>query len=304
MRHGAAAQRAPQGIALAIAAVACLAALDTSTKYVAPVVPLVVALWCRFVFQASVTAAAMLPTRGRALLRTRRPGLQLLRGVLMVSCSACAFVSFRIMPVGDVTAIAMLAPIAITVLAMFGFGERLSTARLACVAGGFIGALVVVRPGGSMLGWALLAPFGMLATNTAFQLVTSRLAMIDDPATTHFYTGCIGLALTTLLVPFFWTSGLAPSTWGLLLLLGVLGTVGHFLLILAYQRAPATTVMPFLYTQIAFAVLGGWLVFAHVPDAASWLGIALIAVSGATGTWLAAREKRAAVALAVLPLPP
>ena len=302
MRHSAAAQRAPQGIALAITAVACLAALDTSTKVVGPAVSLVMALWCLFVFQASVTAAAMLPTRGRALLRTRRPGLQLLRGVLMVTCSACAFVSFRHMPVGDVTAIAMLAPIVVTVVALFGYGERLSPSRLACVAGGFVGALVVVRPGGSMLGWALLAPFGMLATNTGFQLVTSRLATVDDPATTHFYTGCIGLASTTLLVPFFWTSALAPATWGLLLLLGVFSTVGHFLLILAYQRVPATTVMPFLYAQIAFAVFGGWLVFAHVPDAASWLGIALIAASGATGTWLAAREKRDAVALAALPL--
>ena len=204
------------------------------------------------------------------------------------------------MPVGDVTAIGMLAPIVVTVVALLGFGERLSAARLACVAGGFVGALIVVRPVGSMFGWALLAPLGMLATNTGFQLVTSRLATIDDPATTHFYTGCIGLALTTLLVPFFWSAALAPSTWGLLLLLGVFGTVGHFLLILAYQRAPATTVMPFLYAQIAFAVFGGWLVFAHAPDAASWLGIALIAVSGAAGTWLAAREKHDAATLAAL----
>ena len=302
MTRSAAAQRVPQGIALAIAAVACLAALDTSSKVASVAVPIIMAMWCRFAFQAAATAAAMLPTRGRALLRTRRPGLQLLRGVLLLACSACAFTSFRFMSVGDVTAIGMAAPIVVTLIAVFAFGERLSLARLACVAGGFVGTLVIVRPGGPMLGWSLLAPLGMLATNTAFQLVTSRLATIDDPATTHFYTGCIGLALTTLPVPFFWTPALAPALWGVLLLLGVFSTLGHFLLILAYQRAPATTVMPFLYVQIAFAVFGGWLVFSHVPDGASWLGIALIAASGAAGTWMAAREKRDAVALAAQPL--
>ena len=293
-----------QGIALAIAAVACFAALDTSTKYVGQAVPLVMALWCRYAFQAVVTAAAMLPSRGLTLLHARRPGLQLLRGVLLLACSSFAFMSFRVMAVGDVTAIGLLTPIVVTLIAVFAFGERLSVPRWACVVGGFAGALTVVRPGGSMFGWALLMPLGLLAANTGFQMVTGRLANLNDPATTHFYTGCIGAALTTLLLPFFWTGALAPALWGALLLLGVFATLGHFLLILAYQRVPATTVMPFLYLQIAFAVLAGWLVFAHAPDRWSLSGIALIAVSGAAGTWLAAREKHDLEALAAQPPTP
>ena len=104
-------------------------------------------------------------------------------------------------------------------------------------------------------------------------------------------------------LPLFWTWRLAPALRGVLLL-GIFGTLGHFLLLLAYVHTPATQVMPFLYAQIAFAVLGGWWVFAHAPDAVSLAGIVLIAVSGAAGTWLAAREKRDLDALAAQPPAP
>lgn len=289
---------------LALAAVACFAALDTSTKYAGQAVPLVMALWCRYAFQALATAATLLPGRGRTLLHTRRPGLQLLRGVLLLACSVFAFASLRFMALGDVTAIGLLTPLAVTLVAVAAFGEKVSPLRWACVAGGFVGALAIVRPGGAMLGWVLLLPLGLLAANTGFQIVTSRLSAIDDAGTTQFYTGCIGAVLTTLLLPFFWTFDLAPAFWGVLLLLGVFGTLGHFLLLLAYEHAPATQVMPFLYAQIAFAVLAGWWVFAHAPDAVSLAGIALIAVSGAAGTWLAAREKHDLDALAAQPPAP
>ena len=293
-----------QAIALTIAAGACFAALDTATKYVGASVTLAMALWSRYLLQALATAAVMLPRQGRALLRTRRPGLQVLRGVLLLACSMCAFVSFRRMPVGDVTAIGLLTPIVVTVIAVLALGERLSPLRFACVVGGFVGALIVIRPGGAMFGWVILMPLGMVATNTAFQIITGMLAGVDDAGTTHFYTGCVGAAVATLLLPFGWQTIREPWIWGMLLLLGVFSTLGHFLLIVAYQRAPATTVTPFLYGQIGFAVFGGWLVFSHRPDRWSFSGIALIAVSGALGTWLAARAKHDAEALAAQPVTP
>ena len=298
------APRPLQAVLLAVAAVACFAALYTTTKYVGAMVPLVMALWCRYLFQAVVTSAVMWPSRGRALLRTRRPGLQVLRGVLLLSCSMFAFLSFRHLPVGDVTAVVMLTPLVVTLLAVLMLGEALSPLRLACVAGGFVGALVIVRPGADDVRWTMLLPLGALATNVGFQMITGRLAHIDDAGTTHFYTGVVGAAIVTALLPFGWTVLRDPRLWGLLALLGVFGTLGHFLLILAYQRAPASTVTPFLYTQLGFAVFGGWLVFSHEPDRWSFLGIALIAVSGATGTWLAAREKHEDEALAAQPPTP
>ena len=89
-----------------------------------------------------------------------------------------------------------------------------------------------------------------------------------------------------------WTALPSWNWWALLCLMGLMGTVGHFFLILAYHRAPASTLTPYLYAQIAFAMVGGWLVFSHVPDAASLVGMALIAVCGAAGAWLTVRERR------------
>jgi len=108
----------------------------------------------------------------------------------------------------------------------------------------------------------------------------------------HFYTGWVGTLIATIPLPFVWTSLPSWNWWALLCLMGFMATVGHFLLILAYQRAPASTLTPYLYAQIACAMLGGWLVLGHVPDAASLVGMALIAVCGAAGAWLTVRERR------------
>jgi drug/metabolite transporter (DMT)-like permease len=110
-----------------------------------------------------------------------------------------------------------------------------------------------------------------------------------DPGTTHFYTGLVGLLVTTAALPAAWQP-LPWGTWLALVLMGILGTLGHFLLIVAYRRASVAVLTPFLYLQIAFATLGGWLVFAHVPDEWALLGIGLVAVSGVAGTWITARE--------------
>lgn len=280
-----------QGITFVIVAVACFAALDAATKFVSTAVPLVMAIWFRYLFQALATALAMLPSRGRSLLHTRYPGLQFARGVLLASSSALAFLSLRYMPVGEFTAIVMLTPLVITLVAATQLAERVSPLRWACMVGGFIGALLVIQPGSEMFDWTLLMPLAIVATNTAFQVLTSRLAKVEDAATMHFYTGCVGAGLATAALPFAWAE-LAPALWIGLLAMGGLSTLGHFLLILAYSRAPVAVLTPYLYMQIAFAMLSGWIVFSHVPDRWAVLGIGAIAVCGALGTWLTAREQR------------
>jgi drug/metabolite transporter (DMT)-like permease len=282
-----------QGIAFIVVAVACFAALDAASKAVSTAVPLVMAIWFRYLFQAPATALAMLPTRGRSLLRTRHPGLQFARGALLAASSALAFLSLRYMPVGEFTAIVMLTPLVITLLAATQLGERVSPLRWACMLGGFAGALLVIQPGSDMFDWTLLMPLAIVATNTAFQVLTSRLAKVEDAATMHFYTGCVGAGLATAALPFAWAE-LGASLWVGLLLMGVFSTLGHFLLILAYSRAPVAVLTPYLYLQIGFAMLAGWVVFSHVPDRWAVAGIAAIAVCGALGTWLTARESRTA----------
>ena len=153
---------------------------------------------------------------------------------------------------------------------------------------------MVIRPKGDAhdLGWAALLPVGLVVSNALFQLITSRLARSEDPATTHFYTGLTGAVLTSAVLPWSWQM-LSPAGWALLVLLGMLSSSGHFLLILGYMRAGAALLTPFLYFQIVFATLVGWLWFGHAPDATTLTGIAIITGCGALGTWLANREQRA-----------
>lgn len=283
------------GIALLVASVACFAVLDTTTKFISLSVPLLMALWFRYAFQAIATTVAVLPRRGRLLFRTAHPKYQCLRGALLLTMSILAFFSLKYMPVGEFTAIVMITPLVMTLMASLKLGERVSLLRWALVIGGFTGTLIIIRPGGDSFSWAMLLPVGLVVSNSWFQILTSHMARTEDPVTMHFYTGWVGTLLISLVLPFAWTSLDSWTLWAGLGLMGLMGTVGHFMMILAYARAPVSTLTPFLYAQIGFAMLGGWLAFSHVPDRTSMVGIAMIAVCGAAGAWLAVRERKVIV---------
>lgn len=292
-----AAPRPLHGILFVVAAVALFACFDAGVKVASGIASVGLVVWARYMVQVGMTALTVLPRRGTALLHTQRPGLQVLRGLSLLTLSVLAFFGLQAMPVGEFTAIVMLTPLLITLLAALMLGERVAPLRWLLLAGGLVGALVVIRPKGEAhdLGWAALLPFGLVVSNAVFQLITSRLARTEDPATTQFYTGLTGAVLTSALLPWSWQV-LTPAGWALLVLLGVLSTSGHFLLILGYMRAGAATLTPFLYFQIVFATLVGWLWFGHAPDAATLGGIAIIAGCGVLGTWLSSRERPVAVA--------
>lgn len=280
------------GIALLVAAVACFAVLDTTTKIISLSVPVFMAMWFRYAFQAIATTVAMLPSRGWGLLRTAHPKFQCLRGLLLLGTSVFAFFSLKHLPVGEFTSIVMITPLVMTLLASLTLGERVSVLRWLLVIGGFTGTLIIIRPGGERFSWATLLPLGLVVCNAWFQILTSRLARTEDPVTMHFYSGWVGTLLASLALPFVWTALDSWTLWASLALMGLMGTVGHFMMILAYARAPVSTLTPFLYAQIGFAMLGGWLAFSHVPDDLSLIGMGMIAVCGATGAWLAVRENR------------
>ncbi len=286
------------GIAFAILAVACFATLDTTTKYISASVPVLMALWFRYAFQAVATTLYVLPTMGRRVLYTQHPKFQLLRGLLLLSTSVFAFFSLKYMPVGEFTAIVMITPLVITLLAATTLGEKVSALRWVLVAGGFTGTLIILRPGGSAFSWSMLLPLGMVLSNAWFQVLTSKLARTEAPLTMHFYTGWVGTLVSSVALPFVWTQLGAWQLWAALCLMGLMGTVGHFFLIQAYTRAPAATLTPYLYSQIGFAMLGGWLVFSHIADATSIMGMALIALCGAAGALITMHEARVKAQLA------
>lgn len=288
-------------MAYVVLATACFGALDTTAKIASAAVPVVMVMWWRYLFQALVTGIVLGPLRGRALLRTRRPGLQVLRGLTLVLSSGLAFIALRTLPLAEFSALLMLTPLVITVIAARGLGERIPAWRWAMLLGGFAGALVVIRPGADDFNAAMLLPLAVVAASAAYQLLTAKLVKVDDAGTTHFYTGLTGALVGTALLPLSWQALPHAGWWALLVLLGLLSTLGHFLLIQAYGRAPASTLTPYLYCQIGFGTLGGWLAFGDQPDGLSVLGIALIAAFGVAGTWLDAREARAAAGLSSAP---
>ena len=285
-------ERTLAGIGLVVLAVACFAVLDTTAKLSTTAVPILMGVWFRYAFQAVATTLVLLPRYGVAVLKTEHPRYQLLRGSLLLVSSTLAFLSLRYMPLAEFTSIVLIAPLVVTLFAATVLKEEVSPLRWALVAGGFVGTLVILRPGGTVFSWAILLPLGLVVSNAWFQVLTSRLARTEKPLTMHFYSGWVGTLIASVALPFAWAPLPGWHWWAILCLMGFMGTVGHLFLILAYQRAPASTLTPYLYGQIGFAMLTGWFMFAQVPDLTSLIGMALIAVCGAAGAWLTVRERK------------
>jgi len=284
--------RTGQAVGLILLATLSFAALDTATKFATQAVPVLMLLWFRYAFQAVVTAALRWPVQGRAFLRTPNPRFQALRGLLLLSVSTCSFYGLQHLPVGEFTAIVMLSPMAATAMAGIFLGQSVLPVRWVLMAVGLGGVWMVVRPGGQVFGWALLFPVVLVVTYGWFQVLTSRLSGDENPYTTHFYTGLVGALLLAPVQLGVWDATAWSGHWPWFLVVGFLGTFGHWMLIHAFNRASAGVLSPFLYTQIAFATLLGWLVFAHVPDALAWAGIAVIAASGVGNALVSLLEHR------------
>jgi drug/metabolite transporter (DMT)-like permease len=269
------------------------AVTDTTAKYVnAAGVPLLMALWARYMFQAIATSLVVVPLGGWSVMRTRQPLFHLLRGFMLVTSTGFVFLSLKFMSVGEFTAIMLIAPLVLTLVAGTFLKEQVSPLRWALVSGGFIGTLVIIRPGGEAFTPAMLLPLAQVVTNCGFQVLTIRLARTENTLTMNFYTGWVGALAATPLLLLAWDPQVPVGLWGLMVVMGVAGAMGHFLLILAYRRAPASTLTPYLYAQIGFAMACGWVVFGHVPDGWSILGMGLIALCGAAGAWLTLVEHR------------
>jgi len=286
------------GIALVVAAASCFAVMDTTVRYIGAFFSVAVVLWMRYALHAAAMSLWIALSRDKSFF-TGNPMFQIARGALLAFSSAMAFAALRYMPVAEFTAIVMLTPLAATLLARIWLHEQVSRLRWAMVAGGFIGALIVIRPGSGIVGWVALLPLAGAVSNASFQILTSRYAPHEDPFTTNFYTGATGMAIATPILlaagpgVFEQLGAAPPAQLGALFAVAALGTTGHLLLIMALGKAPAATLMPFQYVQIAVAALAGYVAFDRVPDAWGWAGMAIIAICGAASAWLNMRDAAA-----------
>jgi len=261
-------------------ATVCFGCLDTMSKYLVAYYPASSLVWVRYVLQTVVMAAIFLPRMGMRLVRTTSPGVQLVRGLMLVLSSVVFVMALNYMQIAEVASIVFLAPIIVALAGGPLLGERVSTRTWFALAGGFIGVLLIIRPGGNAFTWWALLPLGCAFFFAGYQILTRKLAGRDDPITTLFYPGLIACLVVPPVFPGAFNIPTQPLHLAMISAIGILGAVGHFLLIRAHGHAPASLLAPLGYTQLLVVLTLGWLVFGQLPDGIALTGIALIAGSG------------------------
>ncbi len=287
-----------RGVLLIIAAFCTFAMLDTTAKYLVQSYPTAQVVWARYVGHVVLAAAILLPIHGRSLLVTHRPGLQIIRSLLLFGATCTNFAALQYLQLAETMSIMFSAPLMVAVLAIPLLGEHIGPRRWSAIAVGFFGVLIVIRPGFGLVHWAAGLSLLCALSGALYQITTRKLAGVDRAVTTQFYSAMIGAIAVTPLVPFFWQT---PDLPGLLLmvLLGALGGVGHWMLILAHRLAPAPILAPFLYIQLLPMIVLGYLVFGDFPDSWTLIGAGVVLSSG---LYLLYRERRVkAVRPPVLP---
>jgi drug/metabolite transporter (DMT)-like permease len=277
------------GIGLMCAAVAQFALLDTTAKYLGTQMSSLEVAWARYTFAFLLTLIVSNPFSQPGLLRTARPGLQIVRSLLLVWATLGNFLALRWLQLDEVLSIIFTFPFIVAIAAGPLLGEWLGWRRWTAILIGFAGVLLITRPGfGGMHPAAL---FSLTATITYgfYAVITRIVSRTDSNQTSLFYTNLIGALIMLPLVFFVWTT---PPNWKIALMLagtGLLGSSGHFCLIAGHRLAPASVLSPFVYTQLIWVVILGYLVFDHVPTGWTMAGATVVIGSG---LYLLYRERK------------
>jgi drug/metabolite transporter (DMT)-like permease len=258
----------------------CLSSLDATAKYLVRDHSLWVVVWARYAGQMVVVTPFAWHRAGPGFWRTGKPGLQLLRSLFLVLATLGFWGGLRYLPLAEASSITFLAPTFVVLLSWPLLHERAPRARQIASTVGFIGILILLRPGSAVMHPAVVLLLAAALANALYQLLTRRL-LDEKLPTTLFYSASVGTVVLTLGLPFatdvprLMAIGIAP-----LVLLGVLAGIGHWCITHAYLLAPASLLTPFTYLQILWATAFGYLMFGQHPDRLSALGMAVVVASG------------------------
>jgi drug/metabolite transporter (DMT)-like permease len=270
-----------RGALLCLTALALFACMDTTTKFLAERhdVPLIMAV--RYLGNLLLMIVLLGPTHGRKMVQTQRTGLVLVRGMSLAVASLCIGSALQYLPVAEMTAITFLSPILLVAAAGRFLGERVGWVGWLAVLTGFAGVMLIVRPDAGLAPIGVLFVLAGVLCNLSYQFLSRVLAATEQTVALLFYTALAGSVFFGLMLPCF-VEDRAPSLLDAALLasLGVYGGLGHYLFTAAFRDAPASLLAPLNYIQLLWAGLLGWLVFGHVPDALSLLGMTIVACSG------------------------
>lgn len=269
-----------RAIAYVCVAVVGFTTIDVCAKWLNPQIGTVQTTFLRYVSGFIWILPFINPWKVPGLLRSERPLLQLVRGLLLLNSTWMNFIAIQYLQLSQTVSIGFMAPLMVSLLAGPILGEWAGPRRLIAIAVGFMGILIITRPGsGAIHSAALLSVLGMFSYACVL-LMTRRLTAVDSPETTFFYSSLAG---AVILAPIALMSWKAPGTaleWGVVALCGFGGAVGHWMLIQAQRYTDAPVLAPFLYTQIIWMTLSGYLFFGDVPDRWTLLGAAIVIASG------------------------
>lgn len=271
--------RTALGALLTMFAMLCFASMDAISKWLVADYAVTQMMWVRsalfFLFAWFVVRKKGL----RAALRSPRPGLQIVRSLVAIVEGAAFVLAFRYLPLADTHAVGATSPLIVIALGVLFLGERAGLARWLAVAAGFVGVMLIVRPGFRTIEWPLLIPLAGALLWASYQLLTRLSARFDTPDTSLVWSALVAFVATSFIGPLSWTWP-TPAAWALMAVISLIGAVAHYALIKALDYAEAGAVQPYSYTLLVWATLLGWLVFGDVPDNWTILGAAIVVLSG------------------------
>ena len=289
------------GVALMCGAVATFSCLDTTGKYLLQYMDPLQIVWARY-FGAFVLAFFFLnPLTKPGMMVTRRPWLQLGRSALLLLSTALNFFALRFLQLDEALSILFSTPFFVAVLCGPILGEWVGWRRWVAIGVGFLGVLLVARPGLGGLHPAAFLSLGSAICYSLYSISTRMLARTNLSETTLFYSNLVGALAMLPIVPFVWTM---PQSWFIILLMvaiGAFGSFGHYLLIRGHRLAPASALAPFIYTQLVWTTTLGFLVFGDVPH--RWTIVGGLIVVG-SGLYLLNRERKVGTAVTDASVPP
>ena len=279
------------GIGFMIIMTVCFSSLDASAKYVTKELPLWMVMWGRYFFHFLFIMIFFLRGAPRDIIFTKNLKLQILRSVLIFCAGVTFWSGLMYLPLADCTVIAFIAPLLVTMLSVILLGEKVGFHRWGSVIIGLFGVIFVIRPGMEIAHWATILPLFAALFYASLLITTRVLGQRENVLTTLFYTSIGGLILSSIMVIFFWKAP-SPIQWLLLMWLGLLGAIGHFFMIKAFEKAPASLLAPFDYATLIWATILGFFLFGDLPDGWTIFG-AMIIIS--SGLYIVKRESSPAV---------
>jgi drug/metabolite transporter (DMT)-like permease len=268
------------GIGIMLIAMAVLPFLDITAKYLGGMgVPIIQIVWARLFFGTLLTLPIVIGQFDwKPILTPDSPRIQVLRSLLLLSSTGLYFWSLKYLPVADALAIFFVQPLAVTLLSPIMLGEHVGIRRWTATVIGFIGTLIIIRPGFQAFNLGIVLALGSGFAMAVYMLLTRKIAGRANALLTTLHTNAIGMVLISIAVLFVWQTP-TLAQWGLFVLLAVFATVGHYLIVRAFDFAEASTLAPFSYTEIIMAVIGGWWFFGDFPDKWTFIGLGILIAS-------------------------